>query len=71
VLKDVSDRVYEELKGEGYEARIHEPKDEGGPFEITLRGEDFDLDDLKSMVRVAEDFGLGLRLGADGSITFR
>jgi hypothetical protein len=36
-----------------------------------LRGIDFDLDDFKTMVRVGEDFGLGLKLDDHGSITLR
>ena len=71
MVKDVADRVYKELVADGYEPRMHEPPDEGGAFELRLRGQDFDLGDLKTMVRVGEQFGLGLKLDSNGWITLR
>ena len=50
---------------------MHESPDEGGAFELRLRGQDFDLGDLKTMVRVGEQFGLGLKLDSNGWITLR
>lgn len=69
MLEHAADRVFKELEGDGYEPRLHEPKDEGGPFEIRLRGDNFDLDAFKAMVRVGEQFGLGLKLDENGWIT--
>jgi hypothetical protein len=71
MLKDVADRAVEQLDGDGCEPQLHEPEHESGLFEIRLRGNDFDLDDFKTMVRVGEDFGLGLKLDDHGSITLR
>ena len=68
MLSDVADRVFKELQGEGYEPRMHEPKEDGGPFSITLRGNEFDIDDFKTMVRIAEDFGVPLGLDENGWI---
>jgi hypothetical protein len=48
MLEDVADRVFRELKANGYEPR---------------------LDDFKTMVRIGEEFGLGLKLDGNGWIT--
>jgi hypothetical protein len=66
MLSDVADRVFKELTEAGYDPKLHEPKQDGGPFEITLRGHAFDIDDFKTMVRIAEDFGVGLGLDDNG-----
>ena len=71
MLKDVADRVFKELDGDGYEPQLHEPEHESGLFEIRVRGNDFDLDDFKTMVRAGEGLGLGLKLDDRGSITLR
>jgi hypothetical protein len=71
VNEAVSRRVLDELEASGYEPRLHPPADEHGVFEIKLPGAGFDIDDFKSMVRVAEAEGLGMRLDDRGSITLR
>jgi hypothetical protein len=37
-------------------------------FQVSVAGSGFDLDDFKTMARINEDLGVGLRLGDDGSI---
>jgi hypothetical protein len=69
VLEELADRVYKELTGRGYEPRFHEPADAETPVELRLRGEKFDIDDFKSMVAIAERFGLGMRLDPNGWLT--
>lgn len=54
VLAGVADSVLKELGADGYERRLHGYADAGGPFEIRLRGQSFDIDDVETMVRVAE-----------------
>jgi hypothetical protein len=71
VLEAVADRVFEELKGDGYKPNVHDAEDEPGEFEIRLRGDHFDLNDFKSMVAIGERFGLGMRIDQHGWITFR
>ena len=71
MLKDVADRVFTELTEAGYSPRLHEPQDEGGAFEISLRGHEFDIDDFKTMVRIAENFGVGLGLDENGWIRLK
>jgi hypothetical protein len=71
VHEEVADRVFKELEADGYEPRLHPVKDEPGLVEIRLRGHDYDLDDLKAMVRAAETFGVGLKLDANGWLTLR
>jgi hypothetical protein len=71
MLEEVADRVFKELEADGYEPRMHEPADEPGIVEIRLRGHDYDIDDLKTMVRTAETFGLGLKLDSNGWLTLR
>jgi hypothetical protein len=66
--EDVARRVYEELKANGYSPKMHEPGGENGLFEISLPGHGFDLADFKTMAKVTEDFGLGLKLGDDARI---
>jgi hypothetical protein len=65
----VSRRVMDELEASGYEPRLHAPPDEHGAFEIKLPGAGFDIDDLKSVVNMAEGLGLGMRLDDRGWIT--
>jgi hypothetical protein len=69
VLEGVADRVFKELENGGYAPKLHAPKEDGGPFEIRLRGHDYDLGDLRTMVKIAEDFGLGLKLDENGWLT--
>jgi hypothetical protein len=66
----VSQRVMEELEASGYEPRLH-PRDDGGPFEVTLSGQGFGLGDLKAMVRMAEATGTTLSLDDRGRFTLR
>ncbi len=69
--EEVARRVMNELEGNGYEPRLHEPEQEDGPFSISLHGHDFELGDFKTMTRVAEDFGLAMGMTDDGRITLR
>jgi hypothetical protein len=69
VLEELADHVYKELTGDGYEPRYHEPDDGNTPVELRLRGEQFDINDFKSMVAVAERFGLGMKLDPNGWLT--
>jgi hypothetical protein len=71
VLEHIADRVFEELKGDGYQPNVHDAQDEPGELEIRLRADDFDLNDFKSMVAIGERFGLGMRMHPRGWITFR
>jgi hypothetical protein len=63
--------VRDELEANGYEPRLHAPHAEDGLFEIRLQGNGFDLDDLKTLVRIGEDFGVGVKLDDEGWITLR
>ena len=67
----VSRRVMDELEASGYEPRLHPPAEEGGPFEITLPGAGFDLNDFKAVARLAGMTGVGLKLDDKGRITLR
>jgi hypothetical protein len=62
-------RVVDELSGEGYETRLHEPADGNGAFEVSVRGHGFGLEDLKTLVRMSADLGVGLRLDDKGWLT--
>jgi hypothetical protein len=66
----VSRRVMDELEASGYQPRLHPPAEEGGPFEVMLPGDGFDLNDIKAVVRVAQMTGAGLKLDDKGRITF-
>jgi hypothetical protein len=65
----VARKVFDELGANGYSPKMHEPEQEGGLFEISLPGAGFDLADFKTMARISEDFGVGLKLADDGRIT--
>jgi hypothetical protein len=65
----LSRRVMEELEANGYEPRLHEPEADDGVFEISLPGAGFRLEDFKTMARISEDFGVGLKLDDRGRIT--
>jgi hypothetical protein len=69
VLRGVADKVQQELEASGYAPRMHERDDGEGLFEISIPGHGFDLEDFKTLARISEDFGVGLRLGDDASIT--
>jgi hypothetical protein len=45
---------------------MHAPEAEGGPFQVSLPGSGFDLDDFKTMAKISEEFGLGPKLADDG-----
>jgi hypothetical protein len=69
MLKDVSDRVFKELTSKGYDPKLH-PSDEGeNEFELRLRGETFDIDDFKTLVRTGEMFGVGMKVDSNGWLT--
>jgi hypothetical protein len=71
VHEELADRVFKELEADGYEPRMHTSDGEPGVIEIRLRGHDYDIDDLKTMVRTAETFGVGLKLDSNGWLTLR
>ena len=48
MLSDLADRVFKELMEAGYDPKLHEPKDEGGPSGSPPRGHEFDIDDFSS-----------------------
>jgi hypothetical protein len=69
VTEDVSKRVLEELEANGYEPRLHPPSDPSGTFTISLPSHGFGLGDLRTMVRISEDAGVGLKMDDRGRIT--
>jgi len=68
MLEPVANRVFKELEADGYEPRLHAHEDDS-TFDIRLRGHNYDLDDLRAMIRTAEEFGLGLKLDENGWLT--
>jgi hypothetical protein len=69
MLEDVADRVFRELEAAGYEPRLHGHDDGSGLFDIRLRGHNYDINDLRAMIRTAEEFGVGLKLDENGWLT--
>jgi hypothetical protein len=69
VREDVARQVFDRLENDGYDVRLHEPDVEGSPFQISVLGHGFDLADFKTLAKVSEDFGLGLKLDDKGWIT--
>jgi len=69
MLRDEAVKVFERLENDGLKPRLHEPEEEGGLFEIHLDGAGYELDDFKTLVRVGEDFGIGLKLDDNGGVT--
>jgi hypothetical protein len=69
VLEDVARRIFDELSEGGYEPRLHEPDEEDGAFEIRLPAHGFELGDYKTLAKISEDFGVGLRFDSDGWLT--
>jgi hypothetical protein len=65
----VARSVFDELHANGYSPKLHEPEQEGGLFQVSLPASGFDVDDFKTMAKISEDFGLGLKLADDGRIT--
>jgi hypothetical protein len=69
MLEQVADRIFKELEADGYEPRLHAHEDGSGLYDIRLRGHNYDIDDLRAMIRTAETFGLGLKLDENGWLT--
>jgi hypothetical protein len=68
MLEPVANKVFKELEADGYEPRLH-AHDDAAAFDIRLRGHNYDIDDLRAMIRTAEEFGLGLKLDENGWLT--
>jgi hypothetical protein len=69
-MKEVLARpVLDELSANGYKPRFHEPEDPDGAFSVSIDGAGFNIDDFKTLVRIGEDLGVGLRLDNSGRIT--
>lgn len=65
----LSRRVMDELVADGYEPRLHGPRSHDGMFEIAIPGHGFDVDDLRTMVKMSELTGASLGLDEHGWIT--
>lgn len=64
-------RVLDELSANGYNPRFHEPENADGAFSVSIDGAGFDIDDFKTLVRIGEDLGLGLKLDDSGGLGLR
>ena len=68
MLEPVANRVFKGARGGRLRAALARARGRR-TFDIRLRGHNYDLDDLKAMIRTAEEFGLGLKLDENGWLT--